>query len=57
MLFYNIVNDMHIKSQTCFKIGDFFTNQFQITFGERPGDNLDPSVFKAFINDFPSYLD
>ena len=55
--FYNIISNMYKNSQACVKTGHLLTNSFPITLGVRQGDNLSPSLFKIFINDFPAYLE
>lgn len=53
--FYNVIQNMYSKSEACVKIGDSLTNYFPIKLGVRQGDNLNPTLFKVFINDLPSY--
>ena len=48
---------MYNNSKACVRVGDSLTEAFNIQLGVRQGDNLSPSLFKIFINDFPDYLD
>ena len=55
-IFYKIIANMYKNSQARIKIGVSLTEKIDIKMGVRQGDNLSPSLFKIFINDFPSYL-
>ena len=55
--FYNIIKDMYRNSEACIRIEENLTDPFFINLGVRQGDNLSPSLFKIFINDFPLYLE
>ena len=54
--FYNIIKNMYSYSTSCVKINDKLTEFFATKLGVKQGDNLNPNLFKIFINDLPSYL-
>lgn len=55
--FYNVVNNISYASKSCIKINKKSrTEFFTINLGVKQGDNLSPTLFKIFINDFPQYL-
>jgi hypothetical protein len=56
-MFYRIIANMYEHSRACVKVGGSLTESFLIKLGVRQDGNLSPSLFKFFINDFPSYLD
>ena len=57
-MFYRIIANMYEHSRACVKVGGSLTESFCfIKLGVRQDDNLSPSLFNFFINDFPSYLD
>jgi hypothetical protein len=47
---------MYSYSTSCVKINDKLTEFFATKLGVKQGDNLNPNLFKIFINDLPSYL-
>ncbi|CAC5392826.1 unnamed protein product [Mytilus coruscus] len=55
--FYNIIKSMYSNNILCIKTRNMLTADFRSCIGVRQGDNLSPSLFKMFINDFKSLLD
>jgi hypothetical protein len=51
--FYNIIKNMYSYSTSCVKINDKLTEFFATKLGVKQGDNLNPNLFKIFINDLP----
>jgi hypothetical protein len=58
-LFYQVINNMYKTSRSCVRlqIQSGITDFFSVHLGVKQGDNLNPNLFKIFINDLPSYLD
>ena len=48
---------MYEVSTSCIRINDRVSENFHPHLGVKQGDNLNPNLFKIFINDLPDYLD
>lgn len=55
--FYNVIKSLYLNNTLCIKIRDKLTSDFRSHVGVRQGDNLSPTLFKIFINDFKHKLD
>lgn len=55
--FYNIIKNMYSKTEVSVKVGNQLTEFFKSNIGVRQGDNLSPTLFKIFVNDFIDSLD
>ena len=55
--FYTLIKSMYSKTELCVKVGKNLTDSFESSIGVRQGDNLSPTLFKIFVNDFIDTLD
>ena len=55
--FYDVIKSMYSKVSLTVQIGDKITPFFTSTVGVRQGDNLSPSLFNIFVNNFPQIFD
>jgi hypothetical protein len=47
---------MYSVSKSCIKVNSEISDSFLFKIGDKQGDNLNPNLFKIFINDLPRYL-
>ena len=48
---------MYEVSKLCVKLKNHITDHFPINLGVKQGDNLNPNLFKIFINDLSDYIE
>jgi hypothetical protein len=52
--FYNVIKDMYLSTQVSVKVNEItLAELFRPSVGVRQGDNLNPNLFKFFVNDLP----
>ena len=49
---YNSIKNIYESSSSCVRINDKLTDWFDCKSGAKQGDNLSPTIFAIFINDF-----
>ena len=55
--FFNIIKDIYEKDKSCIKIGNQYTEAFDVNLGVRQGCVLSPRLFNIFITDLAKKLD
>ena len=55
--FINIIKHMYSTTKCAFRQGNLCSDFFYTTLGVKQSDNLSPTLFNIFVDDFESYFD